>query len=363
MTSVTRKSGAKNHRPSVLWFTLLCSLLGALWSLNLFPQGPMTYRIQTTVVLNSSRLEVLQEKLNTPAPSLNHPACIALRKLETKELSSSASAQPLATRSESQLPDLHRVVIETEWNQRLDAEGIKNWLATLTEPTAKKLSNTPTARELRWVAYRLDLAKRYELADESRSTEETENTVVAKTVGFSKEEAANAEKTSDADSSTVLDVTSLQHRHSLLQSQLQSERFDLLGTVSITSLSKWNPYVAQDPLIAPLVGLFVGAIAGFGLAYLMKQKPVQSFAAASTYESTLTELQIPLFHLGTRSSEPEVKNESGSGKHLSWWISGCEWSLLFWGTSAAVRFAVDSNWRDLSVTQPLLALARLFTSV
>lgn len=362
MTSVTRKSGAKNHRPSILWFTLLCSLLGALWSLNLFPQGPMTYRIQTTVVLNSSRLEVLQEKLNSPAPSLDHPACVALRKLETKELASSASAQPLATRSESQLPDLHRVVLETEWNKRLDTEDIKSWLATFTEPTAKKLSNTPTARELRWIAYRLDLAKRYELADESRSTEETGNTVVAKTVGFSKE-TANAEKNSDAVSSTVMDVTSLQQRHRLLQSQLQAERFDLMGTVSITSLSKWNPHVAQDPLIAPLVGLLLGAFAGFGLAYLMKQKPIQSYATASTYESTLTELQIPLFHLGSRSSDSEVKNESASGKHLNWWISGCEWSLLFWGTSAAIRFAIDSNWRDLSVTQPLLALARLFTSV
>ena len=368
MTSVSRKSGAPHRPPSILWFTLLCSLLGALWSLNLFPQGPMTFRIQSTVVLNSSRLDVLNEMLNDTHPALQHPACVSLRKVATKELASAHSAQPVATRNQADLPDLHCVTLESEWNQRLSIEEFKAWLATLTEPSAKKLDNTATARELRWIHYKLDLANRYRSADELRPHDPSSSTVPAQTVGFTKQSnSVPSDSTlavANTTPSSTINVASLQQRAAALQSQLQSERFHLMGTVSVTSLSKWYPFITKDPLIAPMVGLLLGAMAGIGLAYLLRRKPAHSFSTSNNYETTLHELQIPLFRVGAkRELTVTAKPETRSSNHLQWWISGCEWSLLFWGASAAVRFAIDANWRDLSISQPLLALARLFTSV
>lgn len=364
MTSVSLKTGAGHRPPSLFWFTLLCSLLGALWSLNLFPQGPMTFRIQTTVVLNSSRLDVLNEMLDTSSPSWQHPACISLRKVETKELATAHSAQPVATMTQADLPNLHRVILESEWNQRLNAEEFKLWLGSITEPSSKKLEQTATARELRWVNYKLDLANRYKSADELRSGEFIPETVAAQTVAFAKDRAVLQADTTIDKAGADSKVASLQRRESELRKQLESERFHLSGTVSVTSLSKWHPYVSKDPLIAPMLGLLLGAITGMSLAYLLRRKREYTYLASPNYESTLQELQIPLFHVGSKRDLSSVTDPNPrTNHHLQWWISGCEWSLLFWGASAAIRFAIDANWRDLSISQPLLALARLFTTV
>jgi|GEM_PF-2274237 hypothetical protein len=369
MTSVLRKSGASHARPSILWFTLLCSLLGALWSLNLFPQGPVTFRVQTTVVLNSSRLDVLEQMLASDHPSLHHPDCRVLRKLSAKELASKTSDYPVATRTETELPDLHCITLESEWNRKVDAETIKSWLSTLTEPSTKILSNTQTARDLRWVTYKLDLAQRYQTADAERNTDASERTIAAQTVGFSTEEQADEADAKLAmlqtkSNSVGIDIGALEQKAAALTQQLQSERFDLMGTVSLSSLSKWTPKVSKDPLVAPMIGLLIGAVAGVSLAYVLRRKPTTKTTNYSHYASTLEELQIPLFHVGPKVERSEsAQHEQTQRRHLQWWISGCEWSLLFWGLSAAVRFTIDSNWRDLSISQPLIALARLFSSV
>lgn len=369
MTSVLRKSGASHARPSILWFTLLCSLLGALWSLNLFPQGPVTFRVQTTVVLNSSRLAVLEQMLTADHPTLLHPDCRVLRKLSAKDLASKATDCPVATRTETELPDLHCITLESEWNRKVDVEAIKSWLSTLTEPSTKILNNTQTARDLRWVSYKLDLARRYQTADAERSTDGDEKTIAAQTVGFSTEEQTDEADTKLAmvqpkSKGVGIDVGALEQKAAALTQQLQSERFDLMGTVSLSSLSKWTPKVSKDPLIAPMVGLLIGAIAGVSLAYALRRKSTTKTTDYSHYASTLQELQIPLFHVGPKVEKSESSQHvQPHRRHLQWWISGCEWSLLFWGLSAAIRFAVDSNWRDLSISQPLIALARLFSSV
>ena len=374
MTSVPRKSVAISRPPSILWFTILCSLLGALWSLNLFPQGPISFRVQTTVVLNSVRLEALQEILDDPSRSLKHPKCLSIRKVEAKELVSSQLAQPVTFRDPLELPDLHRVTIESTWAQRLAPSDVKAWLATLTEPSLKKLDNSQTARELRWVNYKLDLARRYSSADATRSDDFAASKIAAKTVGFSGQEIPtnhhSPTRLGGTSPERVIDLATLQQRETILRNQLQSERLHLIGTVSIAALSKWNPYATNDPLIAPILGLLLGAFMGMSLAYLLRRAPAQPYTKSSDYASTLQELQIPFFTLssdgdkeGDEPSRLRPSAETHHGNHLQWWISGCEWSLLFWGISAALRFAIDANWRDLSISQPLLALARLFSSV
>jgi hypothetical protein len=324
--------------------------------------------------LNSVRLEALQEILDDPSRSLKHPKCLSIRKVEAKELVSSQLAQPVTFRDPLELPDLHRVTIESTWAQRLAPSDVKAWLATLTEPSLKKLDNSQTARELRWVNYKLDLARRYSSADATRSDDFAASKIAAKTVGFSGQEIPtnhhSPTRLGGTSPERVIDLATLQQRETILRNQLQSERLHLIGTVSIAALSKWNPYATNDPLIAPILGLLLGAFMGMSLAYLLRRAPAQPYTKSSDYASTLQELQIPFFTLssdgdkeGDEPSRLRPSAETHHGNHLQWWISGCEWSLLFWGISAALRFAIDANWRDLSISQPLLALARLFSSV
>lgn len=334
----------------------------------------MTFRVQTTVVLNSVRLEALQEILDEPSRPLKHPNCLTIRKVEVKGLVSSQAEQPVTTRDQLQLPDLHRVTIESTWTERLGPSEVKTWLTTLTEPSLKKLDNSPTARELRWVNYKLDIAQRYSSADATRSDEFASSKIAAQTVGFSGKEIPSTNhsgtRLGGASAERIIDIAALQQRETILRSQIQSERLHLIGSVSIAALSKWKPDVTNDPLIAPILGLLVGAFMGMSLAYLLRRTPAQPYTKSSDYASTLQELQIPFFTLssdgdrkGDESDRLKPSTETRNGNHLQWWISGCEWSLLFWGISAALRFSIDTNWRDLSISQPLLALGRLFSSV
>lgn len=118
-----------------------------------------------------------------------------------------------------------------------------------------------------------------------------------------------------------------------------------------------------------MMGLVIGALAGVSLAFVLRRKSAHDKSSLSAYASTLEELQIPFFQVGPQVEETAQPSREHSQRshlqrsHLQWWISGCEWSLLFWGISATARFAIDSNWRELSISQPLLALARLFSSV
>ena len=269
MTPVSSKAVAIRPSSSIVWFALLCSLLGALWSLNLFPQGPLTFRIRTTVVLPSSRFQILEQRLEQGFAPQQHPSCLLVQKIESKELRPSAPAQPVEALAESDLPQLYRVTLDSVWSSRVDSKQLQTWLSSLTEPSTKQLSFTDTARKLRWVRYKLELAQRYQASDVQHLKSEAYPKPTIQIASYSKEKTTleNVESTSTTPPQESLgELDLLRHKKNDLESQLERERRRLVGTISISSLSQWTPLVAKDPLIIPIVGLVAGALLGMVLA-------------------------------------------------------------------------------------------------
>lgn len=370
MTTASLNSQSRHGFATVLWFTTLCSLLGALWALNLFPQAPITYRTQTTVILNSSRLETLKARLASPNQDNLHNNCISIHLLDCKDLTSPEAQSPVEIAS-SQLPDLYTVVLESRWNQRVAATDVKEWLAVFSQPSTVALRDLQVAKDLRWVQYRISLAKDYATADKQRDSSGSESKPIPlQTVSY-KSNSAESNSTSplslsNSTPSNALDLTALVEKESLLRNQLNEEHAKLMGTISLSSLSKWSPAVSSDPLLVPILGLFLGAVVGFTLAYLLQSTKSKNTEPGSDYENVLKSFAIPLFRLedssGTSATEIIRPARSWQAfRQLPWWISGCEWSLLAWGVFAAGRFVFDPMWRELSVSQPLVALARLFS--
>jgi len=366
MTSVSPPSKTTRPTASILWFTLLCSLLGALWALNVFPQGPLSFRIRTTVVLNSSRLDRLEQILSQTTEGSTYPDCVLLKIAARQELTSITDQDPVQARTQSELPKLYRVTLDSSWKKRIPVTELKDWLSELTEPSARELRQSTSASELRWTQYKINLAKQYKAADEDRVSWKRDTNLSVQTASFTSGKSTLESSQLPTSSPSLLNVASLQERETALRNQVASEHKQLIGTASIIAMSQWSPFVASDPLLAPILGLVLGALTGITIAALLRhrQSVDHRFLATSSYRETLQELGIPLFHIAENSIEQIASREVRSKKdHLSWWINGCEWSLLFWIAAVAVRFAFDPIWRDMSISQPLLALARLFTVI
>ena len=345
MTTASLNSQSRRGIATVLWFTTLCSLLGALWALNLFPQAPIN-----------------QDNL--------HNNCINIRLVDCKNLTSPKRHSPVEIAS-NQLPELHTVVLESHWSQRVSATDVKEWLAIFSQPSPLALRDIRVARELRWVQYRISLAKDYASADKQRgSFGNDSNSIPLQTVSYQSNSAdSNSAATlplNKSPASNALDLTALVEKESHLRNQFNEEHVKLMGTISLSSLSKWSPVASSDPLVVPILGLFLGAIIGMTLAYLLKSNKSKNVEPGSDYENVLKSFAIPLFRLvdssanTTTESLPPTRSWTAV-RHLPWWISGCEWSLLAWGVFAVGRFVLDPVWRELSVSQPLVALARLFS--
>ena len=358
----------KKTRPasSISWFTLLCSLLGALWALNVFPQGPLTFRIQTTVVLNSSRLDRLEQNLSQATGVSTYADCVLLKIAACEELTSTADKDPVQTRTQIDLPKLYRVTLDIHCKKRIPVTELRDWITERTEPSARQLSQSTASSELRWTRYKIHLAQQYKSADENRFSLKDDTNLFVQAASFTPGKPS-LESTKPASSyASMVNVASLQEREIALRNQLASEHTRLAGTVSVIAISHWIPFVTSDPLLAPILGLVLGAFAGITIAAFLRQKRAidQRYPATSSYQETLQGLGIPLFHIAEHGERSIASLELNSKKdHLSWWINGCEWSLLFWIAAVGARFAFDPNWRDISISQPLLALAHLFTVI
>jgi len=366
MTSVSPHPKTSRPASSIFWFTLLCSLLGALWALNIFPQGPLSFRIQTTVVLNSSRLDRLEQILAQGIGESPSTDCVYMKVAACEELSSTADKDPVQALTQSDLPKLYRVTLDSNWKKRIPVRELRDWISELTEPSAKGLTQSTAASELRWTEFKIDLAQQYKAADENRVSWNLDTNISVRAASYTPGNSSSQSTTPPTSSAPMLNVASLQKREVALRSQLDTEHKRLMGTASIIAISQWSPIVTSDPLLAPILGLLLGALSGVTIAVFSRKKRVinQGFHATSRYRETLQELGIPLFHIAEQSEGTISSTEVNSTKdHLSWWINGCEWSLLFWIAAVGVRFAFDPIWRDISISQPLLALARLFTVI
>lgn len=371
---------------NLVWFIALCALLGALWSLNLVPQGSLRFHLRTTVVVSSGRLYTLQSRIHSAkgwvitnggeAPA--DQSCLAVNILQQKAIRQANDQPGLKLRSPESLPNLHLVELHTIWPRQVTHETVKAWLEQLTKPTKADYQESKLARQIRWLEYRAQLAKQYQKNDISRT-----QLLAANEVGDTLSAVAFANHSQDTSSSSpevttannqisANSVESLEQEIAALRKQMEVEEQKRIGTLSFSTISDWQPFVSSQPLMIPLLGLFLGTLCGIMLAILVRTRNMKRLAYANHFHSLLKENNIPLYVISRQPNYDDGRAPKSllqrsriteSLSRVDWWITGCEWSLLCWGTIAACRFIIDPMWRSLIVSQPLAALARLFIAI
>jgi len=305
-------------------------------------------------------------------------SCLAVNILQQKAIRQANDQTGLKLRSPESLPNLHLVELHTIWPSQVTHRTVKAWLEQLTKPTKADSQESKLARQIRWLEYRVQLAKQYQKNDTTRTqllaANELGDTVSA--VAFANHSQdpslSSPEVTTANNQISANSVESLEQEIASLRKQMEVEVQKRIGTLSFSTISDWQPFVSSQPLLIPLSGLFMGTLCGITLAILVRTRNKKRLAHANNFHSLLQENNIPLYVVARRPNYDDGRvprsllqrsRITESLSRVDWWITGCEWSLLCWGAIAACRFVIDPMWRALIVSQPLAALARLFIAI
>ena len=347
------------------WMCTLCALLGALWALNIAPQPALQYQTRSLVVLSNNRLAALlnqlksRDELNSFS---NAPSSATL--LSLKKAGKRSDSFAISTASQDELPVLNVIEIRSNWKQPVELKAVEEWVAAISSPVSATPQELDLERTARWLQWKLKTIEHYET-----TSIQPENRNVQSAAFDSESNNETKVTTASIQAPTPNVKDQLIQQLDSIEAKLKSERETKQGQITLQASSAWNPVVKSAPILVPISGLLVGALAGAVLCWLLQPRKNKSMSGLSQYQNVLTSKGIPLLTIrGTASYSPTISTSSlfrkvGSVNRLQWWIAGCEWSLLLWGVCIVGRFLVDPLWRSLAISQPLAALANLFFSM
>jgi hypothetical protein len=343
----------------------LCALLGALWALNIAPQPALQYQTRSIVVLSNNRLEALLHQLKQfedSSSALTAPDSVSL--LSLKKAGKRSESFAISTASQDELPVLNIIEIRSNWKQPVEPKTIEAWVAKISYPVAATPQQLELERTARWLQWKLKTTAHYET-----TSLQIDNPDVQAVVFDSSSKNESRVTTASVQSPTSSLRDQLIQQLDSVESRLKQEKQRKQGQISLQASSAWNPVVKSAPILLPVSGLLLGALAGAVLCWLVHPRKNTSMSGLTQYQSILTAKGIPLLTIhGTSSYSPPTSTSGlfrkvGSVNRLQWWMAGCEWSLLLWGICIVGRFLTDPLWRSLAVNQPLAALANLFFSM
>lgn len=343
----------------------LCALLGALWALNIAPQPALQFETRSLVVLSNNRLEALLHQIKhfkNSSHALPAPDSVSL--LSLKKAGKRSEAFAISTASKDELPVLNVIEIRSNWKQPVEPKTIETWVAKISSPVSATPQELELERTARWLQWKLKTTEHYET-----TSIQYDNPKVQAVVFDSSSKNESRVTTASIQSPTPSLRDQLIQQLDSVEARLKNEKQSKQGQISLQTSSAWNPVVKSAPILVPVSGLLVGALAGAALCWLVHPRKSNSMPSLCEYQRILTAKGIPLLTIrGTSSYSPPTSTSGlfrkvGSVNRLQWWMAGCEWSLLFWGICIVGRFITDPLWRSLAVNQPLAALANLFYSM
>lgn len=355
-------TAATQSRTSFFWMCSLCAILGALWALNIAPQPALQYETRSLVVLSNNRLQALLHQLKSrenSSTASNAPNSVIV--LSLKKAGKRSESFAISTASQDELPVLNVIEIRSNWKQPVELKQIEEWVAAVSFPVSATPQELDLERTARWLQWKLKTIKHYETTS----------------IHYEDRDVQAAAFDSESDNQTEVTTASIQlPKHNAkdklmeqldsIEGKLKTERESQQGQITLQASSPWNPVVKSAPILVPIGGLFMGALAGAILCWLLQPRKTKSISHLSQYESILSTKGIPLLTIrGTSNYSPSIATSGlfrkvGSVNRLQWWMAGCEWSLLLWGICIVGRFLIDPLWRSLAINQPLAAIANLF---
>lgn len=350
---------------SFFWMCTLCALLGALWALNIAPQPALQYQTRSLVVLSNSRLEALLHQIKShedisKASTAPHSATL----LSLKKAGKRGESFAISTASQDELPVLNVIEIRSNWKQPVELKAIQDWVATISSPVSASPQELDLERTARWLQWKLKTIEHYET-----TSIQLEGRIVQSAAFDSESNNKTQVTTASIQTPTSSAKDQLLEQLDSIEVKLNSERESQQGQITLQASSAWNPVVKSAPILVPISGLLLGALAGAVLCWLLQPRKNNSFSGLSQYQNVLNTKGIPLLTIhGTSPYSPMPSTGSlfrkvGSVNRLQWWMAGCEWSLLLWGVCIVGRFLFDPLWRSLAISQPLAAIANLFFSM